>query len=144
VTDGGARRVVTSGPPPAAKEPVEPVAQHAADARIGVDEHEVVGAVHQMQLDRRPGQPHHAERLLELAHPVARAVQDQDRPRRNFSDHLLGPEHEERHGPEAVHHDDRRPPLGGLQAIRHMDHAGKLQAVGIEGDALLQDALSRP
>ncbi len=83
----------------------------------------MIGAVEQMQLDRRLGAPHQAERLLVGGDAVAGAVQDEDRARRDFFGKFFRPEHEEAErgvGGELHQRAIRR--QVDLQGLRHFEN----------------------
>src|SRR6266699_4155990 len=85
----------------------QPIAYDAPHAIIVLRKHEMIDAAEQMQFGRLTRALEHFDRLLGRRHRVVGAVQEQERPRRDLSDDLLGAKIEHALGRLGREHRDR-------------------------------------
>src|SRR5882724_690766 len=70
----------------------KPVLDHAVHPRVAFREHEVIGVGKQMYLGRLAGMSEQLDRLIDRRDVIVGAVQEEQRPRRDLADHVIGAE----------------------------------------------------
>src|SRR5260370_3272492 len=79
-------------------------AQKIPDAGIPFAEHEMIGVADEVQLGRLPRALEQLDRLLGGSNRIVGGVEEQQRPRRDSADHVVGAERSEEHTSELQSH----------------------------------------